>query len=181
MKTYSAGAIAALLLATAAPVAAATYITGTETFTGLGDTLGTPYDRFTLNSVTGTATGPGTYLVNTVDFVVGVNSNTAHVDSDTFTDTALVDGSPFSYTVPYTISISSADTIVIGGNSFTTDGYNVTFSTLTLTSDGSAPASGDLFATVSAVPEPASWAMMLVGAGLAGAGLRRRRQVATPA
>ena len=165
-------AAAALALAAAAPAAAVNYVTGTSTFTGLGDTIGSPYDQITLNGVSGSATGPGTYLVNTVDFTVGLNSNDSHTNTGSFTNTATVDGSPFSYTVPYTIAISSADTITIGGNTVHIDGVKVTFNPLVLNSGGGT-VSGDLTASVS-VPEPATWAMMLAGFGLVGLGLRRR-------
>jgi hypothetical protein len=37
---------------------------------------------------------------------------------------------------------------------------------------------GEIRGFLSTVPEPSSWALMIVGAGLAGAGLRRRRLVA---
>ena len=167
-------AAAVLTLAAVAPATAATYVTDTATFTGLGDTIGSPFDEITLNSVTGTATTPGTYLVNTVDFTVGLNSNDSHISTGTFTNTATIDGSPVSYTVPYTISISSADTITIGGNTVTIDGFRVFFNPLTLASDGTFVASGDLTATVS-VPEPTTWAMMVAGFGLVGLGVRRRR------
>jgi hypothetical protein len=57
--------------------------------------------------------------------------------------------------------------------------------TVTFTTDGSDGYSVDyvaLLGTVGgAVPEPATWGMMMVGFGLAGASLRRRRQQATAA
>lgn len=98
---------AAIALVAATPAVAATYVTDTATFSGLGDTIGSPYDQIVLNSVAGTASGPGTYLVNTVDFIVGINSNDSHVSAGSFTDTAIVDGSTFSYTVPYTIAVAA--------------------------------------------------------------------------
>ncbi len=170
----------ALALVAAVPAAAATYVTDTATFTGLGDTIGSPFDQITLNSVTGTATGSGTYLVNTVDFTVGLNSNDSHVNTGTFTNTATVDGNPFSYSVPYTISIGGADSITIGGNTLYTNGVKVHFNTLTFSNVGGGTVSGDLTATVS-VPEPATWAMMVAGFGLVGVGVRRRRPAAVAA
>ncbi len=176
MKTSTVVLTAALLLTAAMPAAAATYVTDTASFTGIGDSIGSTYDIVTLNSVTGTATGAGTYLVNTVDFTAGINASSSYVDTGTFTNTATVDGSPFSYTVPYTISIAGTDTITIGGNTVYTNGVKVVYNPLTLTSGGST-VTGDLTATVS-VPEPATWAMMILGAGFAGVSLRRRRQSA---
>lgn len=164
---------AVIALAAVAPAAAATYVTDTATFGQLGDTIGSPYDIITLNSVTGSATGPGTYLINTVDFTVGTNSNTGGVYSGTFTNTATVDGTPFSYTVPYTITIAGTDSITIGGNTAVYEGLKVHFNTLTFTNIGGT-ASGDLTVTVS-VPEPATWTMMVAGFGLVGLGVRRRR------
>lgn len=41
--------------------------------------------------------------------------------------------------------------------------------------DGNQPVHYDLGLTVSAIPEPASWALMMVGVGLMGAAVRRRR------
>ena len=168
-----------LAMVATAPVAAASYTTNTATFSGLGDTIGSPFDQITLNGVSGTATGPGTYLINTVDFVVGLNSNDSHTSTGTFTDTGSVAGSPYTYTVPYSIAISNADTITIGGNTLYGGGYKVKFNTLTLTS-GNGTVSGDLTATVS-VPEPSTWAMMVAGFGLVGLGTRRRRTTAVAA
>ena len=169
-KLVSGTALALAIVA--APAAAATYTTSTNTYTSLGDRLGTPFDLATLNGVTGTATAPGTYLVNTVDFTAGYNSNDDHTDTGTLTNSALVDGATFSYSVPYTIAISSSDTLTLGGNSFDVNGVRVHFNTLTLVSGGETE-SGNLTATVS-VPEPASWAMMVAGLGLVGLGVRRR-------
>ncbi len=165
----------ALALISAAPAAAATYVTDTVGFNGLGDTIGSPYDQILLNGVTGVASAPGTYLVNTVDFTVGVNSVNGGTYTGTFSDTATVDGSAVTYSVPYTIIISTSDSITIGGNTTNIDGVNVTFNTLSFTNIGAGTVSGDLTATVAAVPEPGTWALMLVGLGLVGAGVRRRR------
>ena len=163
---------AVLALAATAPAAAVTYTTGTAQFNSLGDTIGSAYDQITLGGVSGSATGLGTYLVNNVTFTVGLNSNTGGDYTGSFTDTATVGGSPYSYTVPYAIHISSTDSITLGGNSFRTDGVVVTFNKLTFSNIGST-ATGNLTATVS-VPEPATWAMMIAGFGLVGVGLRRR-------
>ena len=167
---------AAALALVAAPVAAANYVTDTATFTGVGDSLGTMFDIVTLNGVAGSATTSGTYLVNTVDFTVGVNASAPGGPfTGTFTDTATVDGSPFSYSVPYSILINSSDTITIGGNTVHFDGIKVHFNTLTFSNvGGGSTVSGDLTATVS-VPEPATWAMMVAGFGLVGFSVRRRR------
>lgn len=173
-------ASAVLALGVAVPAAAVSYTTDTATFTGLGDTIGSPFDQIRLNSVTGSATGPGTYVVNTVDFTVGINATAGATSSGTFTDTATVFGAPFSYTVPYTLTIGGTDTIVLGGNTFYTSGVKVHFNTLTFSNVAPGTVSGDLTATVS-IPEPATWAMMVAGFGLVGAGVRRRRSATVAA
>ncbi len=166
----------ALALAIAAPAAALSvpYTTGTSSFTGLGDTIGSPYDQITLHGVSGTVTRSGTYLVNNVDFTVGVNATRGAVTTGFFTDTAAAFGMPFTYTVPYTLTVSSSDSITLGGNTFVVDGHKVTLNTLTFTNQPVGTISGALTATIS-VPEPATWAMMVAGFGLVGLGVRRRR------
>jgi hypothetical protein len=47
--------------------------------------------------------------------------------------------------------------------------------------DGDSPVAYDLDLTVSAVPEPATWIMMIAGVGLMGVMLRRRRPQALQA
>ena len=91
-----------------------------------------------------------------------------------FTDTAAAFGMPFTYTVPYTLTVSSSDSITLGGNTFVVDGHKVTLNTLTFTNQPVGTISGALTATIS-VPEPATWAMMVAGFGLVGLGVRRRR------
>ena len=174
MKTIAILAAAAAMGLTAAPALAATYVTDTATFTGIGDVIGSPYDQITLNSVTGTADGPGTYLVNTVDFTVGINSTYVADYTGTFTDTGTVDGSPFSYSVPYMIHIDTSDTITLGGNTVNYDGGQVHFNELTFTDVGpGTTVSGDLTATVSSAPEPSIWLLMF--GSIAGIGLMLRQ------
>ena len=83
--------------------------------------------------------------------------------------------------VPYTIAISSSDTITFNPFTATFGNYQFAFNLLTLTSDGSSIARGFLTANVSAVPEPAAWAMMLIGFGGIGFAMRRRKVVRTSA
>ena len=162
-------------VAVCAPALAVTYQTDTTTFTGLGAQYGSQYDILTFNAVTGNIGGSGTYLINTLDFTAGSNSYFTHVDSGTLTNTGTFGGTPFSFSLPYTISIGSVtDSITLGGNTVKLNGALYHFNTVTLSSDGPT-SSGDLTATV-AVPEPATWGMMLVGFGAMGAAMRSRRR-----
>ena len=173
MRFYAIAACALSLAVAGSPAQAVDYTTDTASFTGLGDTIGSPFDQIILNSVSGTVLTSGTYLVNTVDFTVGLNSNSGGVYTGTFTNTATADGTPFTYSLPYTITIGTSDSITIGGNSIYFNGASIHFNLLTLASGGDT-VHGDLTATVS-VPEAASWAMMVAGFGLVGAAMRSRK------
>lgn len=174
-----AGAALAAVLAPAGANAAVVFTTNANHYEGLGDTIGSTFDKIDLSSVTNTFTGYGTYLINDVTFTVGVNANAGgYSQSGTLANAGTSSIGAFTYTIPYTISISNADTITLGGNTIVWNGFNIKFNELTLSS-GSEPVFGKLTATVTGVPEAASWAMMLAGFGLAGAAMRRRR-MATP-
>ena len=166
----------ASMLAISVPATAAPYFTGTQQFIKLGDTIGSDFDKVTLGGVTGDFTGAGTYLLNTVTFEVGINSNDSHTNVGVLAgNTGDVGGNPFTYGVNYTIQIANSDTILLGGNTFRVGDFYWSINPLTLTSGGET-VNGSLIATVTAVPEPATWAMMIIGFGLVGAGMRSRRR-----
>jgi len=173
-----AGAALAAVLAPAGANAAVVFTTDANHYEGLGDSIGSAFDQIDLSSVTNTFTGYGTYLLNKVTFTVGVNANVGgYSEAGTLANTGTSSIGAFSYAVPYLISISNSDTITLGGNTVVWNGFNIKFNELTLTSGGP-QVFGDLTATVTGVPEAASWALMLAGFGLAGAAMRRRRQSA---
>ncbi len=173
-----AGAALAAVLAPATANAAVVFTTDANHYEGLGDTIGSAFDQIDLSSVTNTFTGYGTYLLNKVTFTVGVNATAGgYTQTGTLTNTGTSTLGGFAYSIPYSIFISSADTITLGGNSIVWSGFNIKFNELTLSS-GSEPVFGDLTATVTGVPEAASWALMLAGFGLVGGAMRRRRQSA---
>lgn len=169
--------IAALpLLALPAVANATVFVTNANHYEAIGDTIGSQFDIINLNSVTGDFTGPGTYLVHEVSFITGLNGNSAGGPFTGFlSNTGVFDGSMFAYDIAYSILISNEDTITLGGNSFVAGGYKVFFNPLVLTNGTSTPVTGSLTATVSAVPEPATWAMMIMGFGLVGGSMRARR------
>jgi len=91
----------------------------------------------------------------------------------------LIGESLYNFLVPYTIAISSSDTITFNPFTATFGNYQFAFNLLQLTSGGGPAAQGFLTASVSAVPEPATWAMMLIGFGAIGFAMRRRNAVKT--
>lgn len=170
-----AGAALAAVLAPVSANAAIVFTTNANHYEGLGDTIGSSFDKIDFSSVTNTFTGFGTYLVNKVTFTVGINANTGgYTETGTLANTGTSSIGAFSYAVPYSIYISNADTITLGGNSIIWNGFNIKFNELKLTS-GSGSVSGDLTATVTGVPEAATWALMMAGFGLVGSAMRRRR------
>ena len=178
----------AIALAVAAPAAAQTYAGGSGTFSGLGEEPGFPaqpggpFDIATFTPRTGTYTGDGSYALNDVTFDVGFNRYTGSFPfSGFFALTGTFDGNPFTYNVAYSGVIDATDSITIGGNYITVQGTPVFLRALTFTNIGAGQrASGTLIAAVGgAVPEPASWALMIVGFGAAGYALRRRKVATT--
>lgn len=175
MKFHFAKAAAAIaLMALPVSAQAATYVVDSAHFESIGDQIGSTFDIVDFLGFSGTFSGAGTYTISDVLFTVGVNANTAATSSSVFNLTGAFDGNPFSFSVPYTIDINSNDTLTIGGNTLTAGGYNIFFNTLTLNSGVGNPVGGTLTATVTAVPEPATWALMLIGFGAAGYAMRRR-------
>lgn len=171
---FAKAAAAAALMALPVSAQAASYVVDSAHFESIGDQIGSTFDIVDFLGFSGVFSGAGVYTVSEVVFTVGVNANTAATTSDFFDLTGSFDGNPFAFSVPYTIQIDSADTLTIGGNSLTAGGYNILFSKLTLNSGVGNPVSGTLTATVTAVPEPATWALMLIGFGAAGYAMRRR-------
>ena len=179
--------VGALLAGAQAQAAVISYTTGTSTYDNLDpvNAAGDPDpngngDTVILGAATGIYTGPGTYSANNVEF--DVHHFDAH-SHPTFTgvlsDTLSVAGfSPVTYYVHYSVNYNNPDdTLIVGGNSFVVDGVKVALSTLTLTGPAYSVESGLLTASVSAVPETSTWAMMLLGfAGLGFASYRSSRK-----
>ena len=173
-----------LVAALATPAAAVHYETFGKPFGGLGGT--TPSGQFSdivdFTTASGIADGPGTYLVDTIDFTV-IRHGIAQTITDRLNTEALFFDDPASlvfipFTIGYTVTIlpSGDETVLFGGNHFVVDGFRIALNPLTMSATlGGATVSGDLTATVTAaIPEPASWLLMIVGFGITGAGLRQR-------
>ena len=133
------------------------------------------------NDGVGAAGSATAAFTNTFTFVTptgfnisnGTLSTSALGGSNIDFTSAFLNGTAFTLTAPGTFEFGSlANTALVTGgtNTLTISGFN--------TGDGAY--SGTLtFAAVSSVPEPATWAMMLLGFGAMGVSVRRRRRTTT--
>ena len=172
------------IIASAALVAATPAFAGTtvnvanDSFTGIGATISTNYDQIELTGNSFVASGPGTYTIGSANFLVGfTGSNSGGTSNGFLTAHALVDGVSTAFDIAYSITVgNTVDSIILGGNAVQFGNYSGTLNTLQLSSSGS-PVAGNLTADLAAaVPEPAAWALMIVGFGLVGGAMRSRRQ-----
>ncbi|MBV8683496.1 MAG: PEPxxWA-CTERM sorting domain-containing protein [Caulobacteraceae bacterium] len=174
-KTIAAAACAAaaVLGASAASASAVvTFVPGTYYLSN--SRLGAPTDTLVVSVTGGTADfalsggDSETFSVpnnSTPDQLVFGNSPVYNVSSLT---SYSWDGSAYPYLTLYTNSVGGGLTI---GSKPSDTGSNLV--NLFQSTDGS----GQVF-TISSVPEPASWSLMLAGVALAGATLRSRRRLA---
>lgn len=180
MRNFAALAVTAAMFV-AAPAYAASYTTDTVTFSGVGDQIGSTFDQVTLGGVSGTFTNPGVYALNNISFVVGINANSLATTSGIFSNLITIGSSSYTYNVPYTITIGAPiDVITFNASTVTLGGYTFTVNPLTLSTGNTT--TGVLtanVATAAAVPEVATWAMMLAGFGMIGFAARRRQSVKT--
>ena len=113
-----------------------------------------------------------------MDFVVGVNADSAETVTGTLSEDLTVGGVTQSLSVPYSDNISHsryADYIWRNFVDFWWLYHNVGFYTFAPNAGGDSGAT--LYATVSGVPEVSTWAMMLLGfAGLGFVGHRASRR-----
>lgn len=116
---------------------------------------------------TGTFTTPDGF--NTVTGTISTAFNMMDPATNIDFTSVLLNGSPFTLTPNGTFEFGSLplNLIVPGGtNTLTVNG----------TTTGNAAYSGTLtFGMRSALPEPGTWAMMLLGFGMIGAGMRRKK------
>lgn len=181
MQNFTALMIGAAMFVSA-PAYAADYTTDTVTYTSVGDQIGSAYDQVTLGGVTGTFTTPGAFALNTISFVAGINANrSGAVTSGAFANRITIGSNTYTYSVPYTIMIDTFDTLTFTTGSASFGNYTLNYNPLLLRADARVPARGVLTANVvaAAVPETATWAMMLAGFGMIGFVTRRRSPVRT--
>ena len=165
-----------------APARAIVYTTGTAPYDNLDPVNGTG-DNVILGSASGNYTGPGTYTINNIEFDVHQFDAPSHPTfvgtlADVFTSPGFL--IPANYVVNYSVNYNDPnDTLIIGGNHFVVDGFDITLNTLTLQGPANTIQTGALTATISAVPEPSTWAMMILGFVGIGFMAYRRKQNGT--
>lgn len=179
--------LAAVLVAVATSVSfapdayAITYSTsGTSELFSLGDQMGTSsdYDQLIVNGVSGTLT-TGTITLNTLDFTAGVNAYVPATYTYSFDETMTVSngGGTQTLTVPFNISINTADTIsILGGNSLVfavgnTD-WDIVVNALTIGPNPGGTMIANLTATVTdppgVTPLPGTLVLFASGIGIIG-------------
>jgi hypothetical protein len=171
--------IASLLAATtlAAPAnAAITFSVDDKAVSAIGDSIGSDFDKLNVTGASGSISAPGSIKLGDYTFVAGLNCDFASCGpfNGIFTFTGTVQGKAASFSTPYTIAINSSDTLTFGGSPFRFGGLKGTLDPVSLSSGGEV-VSGSMFATITAVPEPSTWGLMIVGFGMVGFATRRRK------
>ena len=158
-KLLSLAAAAAALTAFASPAQAVETLTITGASGTFGNDQVTPQGAFTNTFTFGMQ--PGFSLANATISTSAAGSNNIDFTS------VLLNNVAFSLTPQGTFEFGSVGPVAIAGtNTLVVNGNN--------TGDGAF--SGTLtFAATSAVPEPATWGMMLLGFGAVGFSVRRKR------
>ncbi len=155
--------------------------------------IGTPFNKFSTLASTGTFGNNGgltsasfsnvfTFVVGragdlSADFSNSASRNNANGDID-FTSAVLSGG---SLTMPLSFTRLLGEPVRLTEVWGLTRATRIAAGTYTLTIGGRSFGTASTYSgnfNVAAVPEPASWAMMIVGVGIAGGALRRRRVVA---
>jgi hypothetical protein len=181
MKRFILGTLLAALTVVGSAKADVFYLTTGGAIGQIGDTIQSPYDIVVLKGENGIINTPGIYLMNEVDFTVGINATAANpFNPRTIHETLYLSGNPFPLDVALNVAVDFKDTLTIsGGNTYFFGGYKIVLNPYSSGPNDIGTYVGDLTATVSAVPEPATWAMMLLG--FAGVGFVAYRRKATPA
>lgn len=180
LAMYS-GLLALGLLAPAAGQAQVIYSTSGALVLGIGDQIGGLFDKLSFGPYASTFVAPQTKILNPVTFAVGYNTNASapYTASGFVTETITVGGVTQNISLPYTATIDSvalSDSIVLPSTTFSVGGYNFETVALSFLNEPQSPGiyTQYLEANItSAVPEPASWALLISGFGLVGFALRR--------
>lgn len=165
MKRFILGTLLAALTVIGSAKADVFYLTTGGAIGQIGDTIGSPYDIVVLKGENGNITGPGTYVMNEVDFTVGINATAANpFNPRVIHETLFLSGNPFPLDVALNVAIDYQDTLTItGGNTFYFGGYKIVLDPYSSGPNNVGTYVGNLTATVSAVPEASTWAMMILG------------------
>lgn len=183
LKKLLMGAAAVLVLTAASQAQAATTINGAIYFGGGGTNYYSPASGFVPAGYGNSAGLPVVVGAGTeFGFHDNSNLNTADFTTNSLRLTDKVSSLAFDWTQVFTASTPGFfDGITLASTNFTGLTFSVAGDTLTVNWGGTkSPA--ELYADFrfggAAVPEPATWAMLIAGFGLAGTALRRRRSLA---
>ena len=170
--------LVAVGLGVGAPAYADSFSTSGGSVLSVGDQIGTLFDQIKLDPWSGTLSGSGTYTLNPLQFIVGVNATVATLNNTgSFSESLTIDSQTQTLLVPYSVDINYSDTLrIIGGGILNFSGYTVTLNSLGPITSGVGTYNSSLTATVTAVPEPEIYAMMIAGLGMLGFVGRRRNQ-----
>ncbi len=184
----SLGAATAFVLAAfAAPAQAMTIVTGSYSISGIGAEFSTPYDNFSILGATTTFATPSSPIdmtIATYSFEVGPNCYSCSLTPsfDAIFDVTL-GGITKQFDLPYAWSSSGPNDYLTFGNAapvqfdFGNMGrYIVALDHIGVIYGPGGVISGNVNATLTPIPEPASYALMLAGLGLLGFIASRRRR-----
>ena len=158
-------------------------------FTNIGLEIGFQppgYDKLSVQGQTSVLSTAGAFNIANLTFDVGYNattpafhpyaSNLGQVFTIGYSDSL---GDQGTLTLPYDININYSDTLTIysGTINLANAGYTLTTQALTFGPQGNGQTTQGLVATITPVPEPESYAMLLAGLGLMGAVAKRRKKV----
>lgn len=159
---------------------------GSYTKTGLGDEIGSGLDTFSItgNTVGGlSVSGATTADIGSYAFVVGVNCITCSL-TPSFVAPITLDVAGYgtqTIDVPYTwSSIKTEDFLTFGKiapmvfTSSTLPALDFVFKPLPVMGSSGTTVTGNLVASISAVPEPSTYAMLIAGLGLLTFAARRK-------
>jgi hypothetical protein len=147
------------------------------------------FDILTTASDLGTISGTGTFNVSlqAFTFTVGINADHATNNNTGFlTEDLVLNGAHNPFNLEYSVDISTSDTLrfINGQTFFAPGGYTIQIDNVDFGAHGPGVFSDHVTATVThaaevgAVPEPSTWAMMLLG--FAGVGFMAYRRKAKP-
>ena len=194
-KTFQGILLAAMFLLPIAGAQAAGQVTSSFTTAGTPDApvqftmlgleqgFSSDFDHLSIVGKSGIISGQtGSYDIASLTFTAGYNAWNIHDSTGSLNFDIAINGNTAVLTLPYTIHIDTTDTLNlnIGGGNLVTSGnaYNVATQSLTFANVGNnGPVTKDLYASISVspVPEPETYGMMLMGLGLMGFVARRRK------